>query len=903
MNIKQRIFLLALILTGSIVMVITLTYLELYHSSLSQQSKLMLSAAKHITNSIELIGKPDHAHNKNHTDDTIRAMINEIVETYKQTGIFFGETGEITFGLKQGQFLIYYKLKDKKEGHEFPMSIKLGSHFAQPMQLALEEKTGVVTGLDYRGEKVLAAYDFADHFKIGVVIKVDLAKLRSPFIAASIKTTLSILVLSIFSMFLVCRIMYPVRKSITESEEQLRLLLNSTGEAIYGLNLSGECTLVNHACLKMLGYQHKNELLGKNMHQTIHHTKADGTIYPEKECKIIQAFKAERGVHVDDEVMWCADNTSFPVEYFAYPIYRSKKVIGSVVTFIDITERKKIEESLSLSDRVIESSKDLIAIIDENFIFKRVNKRYAEYHHTITHHIEGCYMSELIGMKRFETHFKSHIEKCLEGHEVVFECWLPFKGKGDRYVKITYLPLKQSNNEISNVVEVIRDITDRFNNEQKLKQDEKKFKALAELGKMGNASIKSITTFVLNKSKELTNSEIGFAGILNEDESFSSILDWSEAVMKQCGVKDQVLKFNVEGGGLWAEAIRQRKPVIVNDYETTDLFKKGTPDGHVKLNNIMMVPGFEGDKIATIMVVANKKSDYDENDVEQLKLLIDSMRHFVHRKIADDKIKSSYKKLQETHSKLQQTQKLLIRSEKLASLGALSAGVAHEIKNPLNIISTSAQMIMRALTHPEKITKKAQQIIDQALRAAKITENLRDFARQREPEITSINLHQMLDSVIALVEYEMKVEDIRFEKHYCNQIITLYADKDQLVQVFLNIINNGRDSMNEKQQRFKLTHESIEQCLGVMTIQTEVIQENIIIKFSDNGIGMNKLELDKVFDPFFTTKPVGKGTGLGMSISYGIIENHGGTIGFTNLDKGVCVTVTLPLHQLPQSHE
>ncbi len=135
-------------------------------------------------------------------------------------------------------------------------------------------------------------------------------------------------------------------EELQESEKKSLLLLNSTGEAIYGLDLEGNCTFCNPSCLCLLGYEHESQLLGRNMHALIHHTRKDGTPYPEEECCIYQAFREGKGTHVDDEVLWRADGTSFAAEYRSFPIFREGETVGSVVSFVDITERKKAEEEI-----------------------------------------------------------------------------------------------------------------------------------------------------------------------------------------------------------------------------------------------------------------------------------------------------------------------------------------------------------------------------------------------------------------------------------------------------------------------------------------------------------------------------------------------------------------------------
>jgi len=134
-------------------------------------------------------------------------------------------------------------------------------------------------------------------------------------------------------------------EELNQSKAQLQLLLDSTAEAIYGIDMHGDCTFCNPACLRMLGYRREDELLGKNMHWQIHHKHADGTRFPVEECRIFRAFQANEGSHVDDEVLWRADGTSFPAEYWSYPQRIDGVAVGAVVTFIDITGRIQQEEA------------------------------------------------------------------------------------------------------------------------------------------------------------------------------------------------------------------------------------------------------------------------------------------------------------------------------------------------------------------------------------------------------------------------------------------------------------------------------------------------------------------------------------------------------------------------------
>jgi len=133
---------------------------------------------------------------------------------------------------------------------------------------------------------------------------------------------------------------------VEQRDEIIRLLLDSTGEGIYGTDMDGVCTFANPACVRLLGFESEQDLLGKNMHELVHHTRPNGELYPMSECQIYRAFREQVGVHVDDEVMFCADGTAFPAEYWSYPVTRDDELVGCVLTFTDIRERRAAEDEL-----------------------------------------------------------------------------------------------------------------------------------------------------------------------------------------------------------------------------------------------------------------------------------------------------------------------------------------------------------------------------------------------------------------------------------------------------------------------------------------------------------------------------------------------------------------------------
>ena len=140
-------------------------------------------------------------------------------------------------------------------------------------------------------------------------------------------------------------------EALQKSEERVRLILDSSAEGIFGCDPQGICLFCNRAAVRLLGYDEPAELLGQNMHRLEHHTRQDGTRFPIEECPIYEGFHENRGVHIDDDIFWRKDGTSFPVEYWSHPMLRDGKTVGAVITFFDITERKKAEEALQKSEQ------------------------------------------------------------------------------------------------------------------------------------------------------------------------------------------------------------------------------------------------------------------------------------------------------------------------------------------------------------------------------------------------------------------------------------------------------------------------------------------------------------------------------------------------------------------------
>ena len=256
---------------------------------------------------------------------------------------------------------------------------------------------------------------------------------------------------------------------------------------------------------------------------------------------------------------------------------------------------------------------------------------------------------------------------------------------------------------------------------------------------------------------------------------------------------------------------------------------------------------------------------------------------------------------------LKNTQAQLVQSEKMASLGQLTAGIAHEINNPINFIASSCYALESdveeltpyvdpAAENPIGITaenkaelgflmKEIHQLINSIKRGVSRTQaivsNLSSFSRKSDGKFESTNLHEGLDSAITILSSKIS-DTIEVKKDY-GKIPKVECQFLRINQVFLNLINNAIDAMKSG---------------GKLTISTSQLADQVLIKIKDSGVGMDAEELKRIFEPFYTTKEIGKGTGLGLSISYGIIQNHNGRIAVqSEAGEGSEFTIYLPIKQ------
>lgn len=230
----------------------------------------------------------------------------------------------------------------------------------------------------------------------------------------------------------------------------------------------------------------------------------------------------------------------------------------------------------------------------------------------------------------------------------------------------------------------------------------------------------------------------------------------------------------------------------------------------------------------------------------------------------------------------QRLEKQLLRSEKLSSLGKLSAGIAHEINQPLTGVLTFAHLLLKRFKDDEKTRKDLEVIVRETTRIRGIVQGILDFARETLMQKKPRRIDEVLDQTLEIIVHQQRFFGVDLIKEYDPSIPEVVMDVNLMEQVFMNIIINALDAMKGS---------------GVLTVRTRRAGQWVEVDFADTGMGMREDILDKIFDPFFTTKDSteGMGMGLGLAVSYGIVKNHNGDIQVASkLGEGTTFTVRLP---------
>jgi len=477
-------------------------------------------------------------------------------------------------------------------------------------------------------------------------------------------------------------------------------------------------------------------------------------------------------------------------------------------------------------------------------------------------------------------------------------------------------------------VGVIRDISDRKRAEADLLRQSNTISAINTIfqATLIQTTQEKIAQVALDLLQELTESKMGFIGELNEKGRFDctaiSQTGWEACRMPVEQVKP-LLK-DLELKGVRAKAVNQGVTQIINDPAHHPDWT-GIPEGHPPITSFLGVPVKHGDRMFGLIGLANKKGGYDQTDADTAECLavalvealmnirqeaelreyrnhleslvekrtfeIKSMNEALVSEIGERK--QAQNRLQQLLEELQKSQAQLIETEKIAALGTMTAGVAHELNNPM---MGMLNFIQYCLKHTDKDDRRQPVLQDaerETRRCIDIVRNLLTFSRMEKDGAEDYSyeaMQEIIDRVLRLLAYRLEKENVEISMNIDPDALEIPVKISNIQQVLLNLIANALDALKESHR--KQLHIHIRPCGEMM---------EIMIK--DTGCGIKPENFPKIFDPFFTTKPPGLGTGLGLSVCQGIVSSHGGKITCSSsLGNGTEFTVILPLKRPDAGH-
>jgi two-component system NtrC family sensor kinase len=687
-------------------------------------------------------------------------------------------------------------------------------------------------------------------------------------------------------------------KALKQSEERFRTLFNSHSAIQVLLDPeTGKVLDVNQAASEWYGWS-VDEL--KQMY-----TKDVNTLSPEA---IIENLKNVSNGQ-QNKFTGChrmANGSIRDVEVFRNKIMIDDKAVIHAVIY-DITERKQTEEALRQSEERFRNLFDghsaiMIVLDPDTGNIVDANQAAADFY--------GWRVDELKKMNILDINNSSPeaVQKEMETWKMMEQRSMSFRHRradgSIRDVEIFGKKIKIGARVL--VYDIIHDITERrqyeYVNEFRLR--------LLQIAE--TYSVEQMLMTTLDEAERLTGSSIGFLFFVDEDQNTLLLQAVSTNTFEHmCKAEGKGKHYPLNKAGVWADAVRARKAVIHNDYPSLT-HRKGMPIGHAAVQRELVVPVIREERIVAIMGIGNKLTDYDNQDIEWVEILANQVWDIVAKKIAEE----GQKKLQ---AKLQQ-------SAKMEMIGQLAAGIAHEINNPLNFIMVNEhtmqedfndlfelvgdyrQIISKTGTLPafaeevEQLREKERELdIDDLLnsiprtleksqngveRIKNIIHSMRSYSFKNVLEkISSFDVNKAIQEALVITRSEY--QSIATVTLSLGELPLLLCDSSQINQVILNLIINSIHAIKSQNRSSP----------GNLEIKTWATSENVFCSITDDGPGIPEELKERIFEPFFTTKEPGKGTGLGLNISYDIIvKKHQGTISVGSAPGGGTVfTFSVPI--------
>ncbi len=646
------------------------------------------------------------------------------------------------------------------------------------------------------------------------------------------------------------RIAERLTADIREGQEKLQILLNSTAEGIYGIDLKGDCTFCNNACLRLLGYQQPEALLGKNMHWQIHGKYPDGTFFPVEECRIFKAFKTGEFVHVDDEVLWRSDGSSFVAEYWSYPQLQDAKVVGAVVTFLDITQRKKEHEALIKAEAMLKAGALQKAIFNSaNFSSIATDaKGVIQIFNVGAENMLG-YTADEVMNKITPVDISDPEEIIARAKALTAELGTPITPGFEALVF-----------KASRSIEDIYELT-------YVRKDGSRFPAVVSVTALRDAQDVIIGYLLIgtdNTARKQLEADQVLAQRLRDLQFYTrSLIESSIDALMITDISGIITDVNQQMEMLTGYTRDELIGSSVRNYFTDpERVEAGVKLvlSQQKINNYELIVRARDGKETTVS--CNAGTLYDQDG--RLLGLFAAARDVT-------EAKHMWQLLQDKNAELESA-KLVAEKANLAKSEFLSS-MSHELRSPLNAILGFTQLLETDSPPPTPIQQESiAQILEAGWHLLKLINEILDLAKIESGQVplslTQLSLTDVILECVDMMEPQAHQQGIKMTLSRMDTPYFVYADKTRVKQVLINLLSNAI-KYNSKQGTVEL------KC-------TARPEGRVRVSVRDTGAGLDAAQVAQLFEPFNRLgQEAGdkEGTGIGLVVAKQLVELMGGVIG------------------------